>query len=282
MNDEEWAEKTIKSMRTCANFPEAFDFFKFKKLKAMATKNEKIQKLLIKELETASPATRNYIMFVAHMLVQIEAHDALPAMSRILLNKDFSEGARWHSGSTMGMFGKPALRYLTVASKSDETFVRHCAALSLGNLIESKEPGAIPLLLQLMQDEDRNVRETAIGALYDSPPEFAGPDLLKALQSKNPMFRAGAADVLIDIKVSRRNAEKALLELLGHADVEVRVQALRGLQHKGGRYSKAAVLPLRVALKDKDQRVCTGAAYALGILGPKAEPAVIDLIEILN
>lgn len=34
MNEEEWAEKTIQSMRTCANFPEAFDSLKFKKLEA--------------------------------------------------------------------------------------------------------------------------------------------------------------------------------------------------------------------------------------------------------
>jgi len=283
MNDEKWALEMIQEWRACVDGVNNFDYNKVNKLEALARKHQKIRGFLLKELETRKPPDRDYTMYVADMLVRIKAEEALPVMFRILQDKNQDENARWTSGEATGRFGKPALAGLTEASKSSEVFVRHCAVCSLGNLGRLKEPAVVLLLLQALQDEDCGVRKSATGSLRASPPEFAAPYLRKAIEHKNPHVRAGSASASIFLNVHFREAEKTLLELLVHPDVEVRADAVQAFWiYEDRPFSKAAVAPLCSALKDKDSRVRAGAAMGLGTLGPTAEPAVGDLIKILR
>jgi HEAT repeat protein len=121
--------------------------------------------------------------------------------------------------------------------------------------MEKEEPAAIPIVLELLNDDDEDVRRLAIGSFYMTPPAFAAPFLRKALQHTNPLVRAGAADASILLDVNRADAEQTALGLLSHSKVEVRLQAIRGLEHEDRPCKKEAVPILCAALKDENARI---------------------------
>ena len=255
----------------------------------LAKKDKGVMKLLLKELETRDAPNIFYVKYLALLLGRIEALEAIPALSRILQDKTRHDCDRGGALHALGWMGKPALPALAEALKSSDVFGRKYAAAALtimGDFGGGKQvPEAISLLLEAMKDEDEEVRNAAVGCFgfeVAFTPEFAGPYLLKALQHKNPFVRAGTAEASIRLKVNAAEAEKTLIELLGHPNIEVRLQALGGLGHEECSYGKAAVPPLRVALKDKDSRVRAGAALALSCQGPAAEPALGDLLKLLK
>jgi HEAT repeat protein len=288
MNDEEWAVQMIQEWKTCDDIAGTFSRTgKVQKLEAMAKKDPRIMRLVLKELDTRNAADQYYPFMVAQMLARIEARDVLPVMFRILQDKGRSDLDRFRAASVLGLIGKPALPILAEALKSSDVFGRKQAASALtamGDLGgKEHETGAIFLIFQAMQDENMDVRTTAIECFAGAfSAKCAGPYLRKALQHENPLVRAGAADALIEYKVDVPEAEKTLLALLGHANAEVRFQALRGFRHEGRSYGIAALMPLRKSLTDKDARVRAGAARALGNLGPASETAVGDLLDVLK
>ena len=285
--NEKLALQLIQEWKTWHN-SEPHDFEKEKELGALAKKDQRVMKLLVKELET-HPPNRFYVGGVALLLGRIQAQEAIPAILGVLQDKSRHEIERGGACRALGLMGKPALPTLAEALKSSDVFGRKYAAAALsamGDLGGRKQvPEAISLLLEAMKDEDEEVRNAAVGCFgfeVAFTPEFAGPYLLKALQHKNPFVRAGTAEASIRLKVNAAEAEKTLIELLGHPNIEVRLQALGGLGHEECSYGKAAVPPLRVALKDKDSRVRAGAALALSCQGPAAEPALGDLLKLLK
>src|SRR5438128_339699 len=255
MND--WALKTIQEWKDGPT--DYYDIKKEEKLGALAKKDEGVMKLLLKELETRDAPNEFYVGHVALLMGRIKAEEAIPALFGILQDSAHDNSTRFGAGRALGLIGKPALPTLAQALKSSDVFVRRYAADALGAMgnvdLEAKsgtkkgEPGAIVLLLQAMQDENADVRANAVecfGASFAA--ELAVPYLRKALQHENALVRAGAADALIAYKVNHAEAEKTLLELLAHANVEVRAQAVRGLGHEKRVYTKAAVTPLQSAL----------------------------------
>lgn len=291
--NEKLALQLIQEWKTWHN-NQPHDFNKQQKLGDLAKKDEAVMKLLLKELETRDAPNQFYPGDVAKLLGFIKSQEAVPALFRFLQDKTRSDLNRFGAGRGLGLIGKPALPTIAEALKSSDVFVRRMAVDSLSamgdldlepkkGLVRKGEPGAILLLLEALQDKNEEVRQNAVECFECAfTAEFAGPYLCKALHHKNPLVRAGAADALIQYKENMAEAEKTLLELLGHADVEVRLQALLGFRHEGRSYNKAAVAPLRSALKDKDARVRAGAALALSGQGPAAEPAVGDLLKLLN
>jgi HEAT repeat protein len=270
---------------------DSYDFGKQQKLGALAREDAKVMKLLLKELETRDAPNKFYVGDLALLLGRSHAEEAIPALFGILQDRTRDELTRSGAGRALGLIGKPALPTLAQALKSSDVIVRMGAtdALSaMGDLdlepkkgaVKKGEPRAIPLLLDAMQDDEERVRHSAVGCFCSSfTAEFAVPYLRKALQHENGLVRAGAAGALIEYKVNHAEAEKTLLELLAHANVEVRAQAVRGLGHENRLYTKAAVAPLRSALEDRDRRVRAGAALALSRQGPAGEPAVGDLLK---
>ena len=71
---------------------------------------------------------------------------------------------------------------------------------------------------------------------------------------------------------------RQLVDGLKDPDFEVRQNLAAALAKTGGR----TVAPLREALKDKLVERRSGAAYALGLLGEAARPALPDLLEALH
>ena len=285
--NEKLALQLIQEFKTGLNLG-TYYFEKEKELGALAKKDQRVMKLLVKELETRTP-NKFYVGGVALLLGKIQAQEAIPAILGVLQDKSRDEIERGGACRALGLMGKPALPTLAEALKSSDVFGRKYAAAALsamGDLGGRKQvPEAISLLLEAMKDEDEEVRSAAVGCFgfeVAFTPEFAGPYLLKALQHKNPFVRVGAAEASICLMVNGAEAEKTILELLGHPNVEVCLQALRGLGHGELSYGKAAVPPLRSALKDKDSRVRAGAALALSCQGPAAEPALGDLLKLLK
>ena len=286
--NEKLALQLIQEWKTWHNL-EPHDFEKEKELGALAKKDKRVMKLLLKELETRDAPNVFYVEYLACRLGLIQAQEAIPTLSRIIQDKSRSDFDRSGAIRALGLMGKPALPTLAEVLKSSDVFGRRQAAGALGSMGDlggrKQVPEAISLLLEAMKDEDEEVRNVAVscfGFEVAFTPEFAGPYLLKALQHKNPFVRAGAAEASICLKVNAAEAEKTILELLGHANIEVRLQALGGLRHEERSYGKAAVTPLRSALKDKDSRVRAGAALALSCQGPAAEPALGDLLKLLK
>lgn len=285
MSDERIAEDIIRGWRTGANIAgELARTGKLKALENQAKTNKTIRRLLLKELErNEKSADRYFSSDLAEMLARTEDHELLPDLFRIFKDKNRSVENRYFAGTCIGRFGKPALAMLSESLKSPDDFERDCAAASLGHLGVRQEPAGIPLLLEALKDEVPRIRATAAGALRTFPPEISAPYLQRALQAENAYVRANAASTLSYHKVYRAEAERVLIELLGHPNVEVRADAVAAFWNfEDSRFSKAAVAPLQSLLQDRDRQIRAGAVRGLGRLGPAAAPAVTALIEVLK
>ncbi|MEW5724697.1 MAG: HEAT repeat domain-containing protein [Thermodesulfobacteriota bacterium] len=103
--------------------------------------------------------------------------------------------------------------------------------------------------------------------------EPAGPVLVRALESDNPLYRAQAAQTLGTWGAGAAFAVGPLMEALADEDATVREAAAAALGSVG---SGAAVAVPRLAelLKDDYEWARRKAAWALGEIGPAAAPAV--------
>jgi HEAT repeat protein len=139
------------------------------------------------------------------------------------------------------------------------------------------------LLITAMKDKAAPVRDAALG-VYEAaiPPEVGEHYIYPALQSPNPFVRAGAADVLVNYKLHQQEAEQAICDLLKHSNVDVRLQALRGVRRENRKYSKALAEPLNHALVDENAVIRAGAARGLANLGRWAAPAKENLLALVR
>ncbi|MCX5654423.1 MAG: HEAT repeat domain-containing protein [Planctomycetota bacterium] len=137
-----------------------------------------------------------------------------------------------------------------------ETFV---AALG-----RSKDPAAVPLLLESLKDERPEVRGTAAGALGSIGLPGAVPALAGALYDENEQVRASAVAALGWIRDERVFPLVAGALKQGDAYVYVRQVAAATLGELG---DARAVEPLRDALKDYHAEVVRAARKALDKLG---------------
>jgi HEAT repeat protein len=122
-----------------------------------------------------------------------------------------------------------ALLVLGALKLQDEDVVATAgAALAQANVVlkdyalryfEDAQPkSAIPLLLSLLEDGDKDVRERAIRLLTGFGQAVVRP-LLQRAPSSTPLWQVGAARVLCAVR--GKAAWKGLLQLLPHGDVEL-------------------------------------------------------------
>ncbi len=133
-----------------------------------------------------------------------------------------------------------------------DVLVRRDAAGALGSLGKAGAAGAEALLQLVKVETDDVVKKTAIDALG----HLAGPE--------------------------HRPYAQALQPLLENKDPELAMSAALVLARIGGEEGASALPVLRKGLKDPDAHVQEMAAAALSNLGPKAEPAMYDLAEVLT
>jgi hypothetical protein len=121
-------------------------------------------------------------------------------------------------------------------------------------------------LIQVLKDEDVQLREAAVKALGAAGPEEGViPALVRALEDEDANVRWAAAAALLDLGPATLEAAPALVRALGDEYSLVRetaAQALGGI----GPHAVEAVPALIQALGDEGSRVRTAAAEALAAI----------------
>src|SRR5262249_4273488 len=141
--------------------------------------------------------------------------------------------------------------------------------------------------------------------------EMATLRLVNSLKNRHAGVRRHAAKTLGRLKLEPSLAMRQFSKSLGDSDAVVRISAINGLEKIGPRAVPAlaqalshpdkqvrreaawalgrlgppaepAVPALAQALKDKDLRVAQGAARSLGMIGPGAAPAILALMSVLD
>jgi HEAT repeat protein/outer membrane protein assembly factor BamB len=144
-------------------------------------------------------------------------------------------------------------------------------------------PSAVPLLVELLQDERVSMRRDAADALIDLPPhtEAIQPALRRALTDEDAQVAGDAARALGALGPSASPSVAALVKTLSHEDAYVRVYAAEALASIGPK-AAAATTELARAVDDPEPGVRFAACEALAGIGPAAEPAVPQLIKALK
>ncbi len=171
----------------------------------------------------------------------------------------------------LGIAGdEAALEPLIVALSDENTELRQCAAMALGELGSSR---AVPALTRALRDRDRAVQWFAATSLAKLG-EPATKALLTELQSGDEDAAVGAAIALGRMREPR--AVGPLLELLSSPDLYVREQAVEALVAIG----KPSVEPLVKVLGSDNAVAKKSAVVALGRLSD-AEAAA-SLVKLLG
>jgi len=143
-----------------------------------------------------------------------------------------------------------------------------------GRLVKSGE-ATLPYFLDLLHEEDTDLRQHAADRLGELGAESAVPSLVRALDDPDQNVRYTVIHALGEIGAPE--AEEHLLELMTHPDGLTRRVAGRALASMGAQ----EVVPYLVAqLRDSSSWNRIGAAEDLGTLG--ASSAVTALIDQLN
>lgn len=172
-----------------------------------------------------------------------DASSAAPALAQAL--KDSDATVRGRAATALAQIGPSAAgSVISLARQSTNSGVRLTAVRVLGDM-HSTDEALLQTLIGALSDSDAQIRLSAVKALGHKGKE-AVPALQQALKSDQAVTRAGAAEVLGDLR----------------------------------RAAGDAVPGLQAALKDSDSKVQAAAATALGKIGPAAQRAIADLREL--
>ena len=151
------------------------------------------------------------------------------------------------------------------------------------DIIRRIGPPAIPLLVELLRDEQTSFRRFAVDALIDLPPdtERIQPALRQALRDADAEVVGDAARALGALRSRASASVPALVKTLSHEDPYVRIYAAEALASIGPK-AGVATRDLADALGDPIPGVRWAAAEALASIGPAAQAAVPQLIEALT
>ena len=139
---------------------------------------------------------------------------------------------------------------------------------------------AIPVLLDSLKSDDREIASTAARALARLGAD-AVPAIVLALQDDSCKVRRGAAYALALMGREAKGTDAFLIAAMGDADVSVRQWAVYALSRIDPDVEKA-VPALVKGLTDQDPQVQRFSVKALGDIGPKAKLAVPVLTDMLH
>jgi hypothetical protein len=123
--------------------------------------------------------------------------------------------------------------------------------------------------------------EDAIGLVLGKEPNPAAvPMLVELLEDEDDEVRFAACHALAANGSAARQAVPALLEMLGHPNLFYRRNASHALAAIGP--DDSAIDMLNEALKEDDSWVNYYAAIAVGKLGPQGKPAVPALLDLIT
>jgi HEAT repeat protein len=162
---------------------------------------------------------------------------------------------------------RPSLRSRDLALK--------LAALHVVRGLGAEARPARTELYAAMEDEDRRVRVLAASALVqvgEGPPVQVVALLLPAMADRDPELRDAATSAFKRVGPGWKGAGE-LLHALNESSF--RQQAVEALGHMG----ELALPELRRRLYHGNQPVRRGVAEALALMGPKARPALNEMLE---
>jgi RNA polymerase sigma factor (sigma-70 family) len=149
-----------------------------------------------------------------------ESKSAIPALIKLLR----SDASRSSAVDALNRFHELAVPVWREALKDRDDKIRAAAAESLA-LIGGAAKGANPDLIRALADKDQEVRQRAGIALVRVGAE-AVPALVEALKDKDPVIRAGSAQVLGEMgSTVAASAVPALVKAMGDEDKRVREAA---------------------------------------------------------
>jgi HEAT repeat protein len=174
-----------------------------------------------------------------------------------------------------------AIPVLAQLVRDEDTTIRRIAAVSLSTMGRELDD-VVPTLVKVLKDPDPIVRSYAALALAKADPvkHDTVPLLAAALDDTEVCVRISAAEALGTLGPKATAATGALEHALGDEDSYVRVKSAEALYKIDRRVD--VVVPILVrGLKDENSTRRRGAAEALTGMGPDAKAAVNALTEAL-
>jgi HEAT repeat protein len=192
-------------------------------------------------------------------------------------------------GTDLSRFHPSAVPGHITALKSAEAATRKEAAKTLWQIGVAAR-AATPVLLETAKDADPQVRAAAVKALVRTSQETqdAVPALIEALRDADADVRAEAADSLAAAwRVAGKGRAEAVRVPRGRAgfaqgNAAPNPREIVRLLPAYEPLAQKALPALTASLRDADARVRAHACEALGETGPLAEPAVADLVRLVQ
>jgi HEAT repeat protein len=154
---------------------------------------------------------------------------------------------------------------------------------SLMPAVLEQDPAAVPVLIDLAQDDDWDVRCLVLESLRRLGPsaKSAIPVVRDATRDSNTQV-CGLAFCALEWVGSDVEVVKAAVDAQRDSRAEVRLKALEFL-HMFWEAGKREGLPMLMSmLRDEDETVRSHAAEALGAVGARADAAVPALLRVIN
>jgi HEAT repeat protein len=174
----------------------------------------------------------------------------------------------------LAAIGKDAFVPVVEALGDPEPVVRAYAARALGRF--RSQPGAVPVLLEALNDRSEFVRDRAAEALGLLGDPIAVPALEKAMADPVRFVRISAIMALGRMGPKAKPAVPALLRLADGVDKHLTCDAVRTLSYIG---DDTAIPRLVELLKQKDGFLYPNLTDALIRFGPRAKQALPILLE---
>lgn len=199
----------------------------------------------------------------------------IPGLIEATQRGDFLE--QWYPGREFNLrfsiqrMGPPAIPILLNLLQDQKPLFRICAADELGRLGEKR---AQPALLDMLRDENHGVRLQSTRALGNIGDKTAVPHLVQTLRDEAEGVRAEAAAALGQIG---HNAVTELVAALEDDSANVRAAAAVAL---GQLRARPAVSKLLEHLQQERSEVRVAAALALGRIGDSAAlPPLVEMFQ---
>jgi HEAT repeat protein len=195
-------------------------------------------------------------------LGHIGHRDAVPGLLEVLLDPKNKSNIRWNAAIVLGEIKDPSVipdLISILKIKSEDQWVKRFTATALGKI---KDTRAIEILLILLKDGQKGLRQSAASALGFLGDSSVIPELIEAMSDRNKevAWHAARSLGLIGDPV----AIPGLLAVLKNRRHLVRKHAAKSLGSIG---DSTAVPGLCEALQDRDKYVRVEAARSLGIIG---------------
>ena len=166
-----------------------------------------------------------------------------------------------------------ALRALTdvIESPEAEPIPRSNAAYALG---ETKNPDAIPILIEALKDSDRAVRLAAANSIALFSDKMAPLLMEMATSDPDPLVRLEAVHGLKE--TSNPKADLALRKALEDSDAFVRLAAASTLAQRGSAGEEELVEIVRTEIEGADYNIRLGAITAMGQVGDSTAASYLE------